>query len=354
MVLERHEDGVILPFGLVALYWLKAYMPLVLTGTAPARAVADRPVGFPQQHNPDKGLGFVRDAFRALAPVSPHDLRVGGRFTGADARNLLRALNDICSNITRMPANYTTYPGSDLRVFEARPARVRADGAIRVNLDRRFLSRFGTFRVPAHLWEAISRYACWIEPVVVGEWCNLMREYDEKRDVIRPTDDYRRALTWLEPERDTSRVRERVELLRSSGKHVYCVWSGTRLRTRFAIDHCFPFSFWPNNDLWNLLPASEAANQKKSDRLPSAELLHRCRDRILQWWDEGYGSTVDRDRFRMEAFSSLPMTGVLARDSGATDAADLHDSVFIGVDSQRVRLRADQQLAEWDGPLTSR
>ena len=119
------------------------------------------------------------------------------------------------------------------------------------------------------------------------------------------------------------------------------MWTGRRLREAFEVDHCFPFACWPNNDLWNLLPTSRRANQKKRDRLPSAELLHSSRDRMLEWWSEGYGDWGILERFRAEASSSLPFSAALS--------GDLWDSTFSGVDNQRVRLRTDQQLDEWDG-----
>ena len=37
-----------------------------------------------------------------------------------------------------------------------------------VRLDEAFLWSFGTFSVPAHLWQAMSRYAPWIEPAVLN------------------------------------------------------------------------------------------------------------------------------------------------------------------------------------------
>ena len=41
-----------------------------------------------------------------------------------------------------------------------------------------------------------------------------------------------------------------------------CVWTGTVLRPdKFDVDHVIPFSLWHNNDLWNLVPASPAANR---------------------------------------------------------------------------------------------
>jgi SOS-response transcriptional repressor LexA len=79
----------------------------------------------------------------------------------------------------------------------------------------------------------------------------------------------------------------------------FCVWTDRRLPQSFQVDHAIPFSLWRNNDLWNLLPASDRANLQKSDRLPTYDLLQRRRDSIIHCWhglDEAFSN-----RFRNEA-----------------------------------------------------
>ncbi|MBN1132359.1 MAG: hypothetical protein JXA39_04730 [Bacteroidales bacterium] len=53
------------------------------------------------------------------------------------------------------------------------------------------------------------------------------------------------------------------------------------------IDHMVPFVAYRNNDLWNLLPTLGSVNIKKSDRIPSVELLSRnpIRERIISYWE---------------------------------------------------------------------
>ena len=67
-----------------------------------------------------------------------------------------------------------------------------------------------------------------------------------------------------------------------------CVWSARPVReaSRLHIDHCFPWSRWFNNDLWNLLPARSDINLAKGDKLPSAETLFSAHGRILDSWDQ--------------------------------------------------------------------
>ena len=317
----HHMD---LPLGLVALFWVRAFRPLVA-------------MDLPQDPAGNDRLAFVKDGFHGLESRSPHDLRIGQQFTGEDAGNLIRAIRDAANCVRSMPATYTRYPGSSEPVFpctRSSPVRIRDT----VRLDEAFLWSFGTFSVPAHLWQAMSRYAPWIEPAVLNEWVEIMRGY-ESNPVSWDT--HMAALRWLEPEHDTGVVRELGRRLRASGSPLYCVWSGRRLAESFEIDHCFPFAAWPCNDLWNLLPSSKKANQGKRDRLPAPEALEKARPRMLDWWNLAYlQNSALAERFEDEGRSALPT-------SVSADGSVTPESLFEGVMIQQIVLKRDQQLAEW-------
>ena len=318
---ERHVD---LPLGLVALFWIRGFKPLLASG-------------FPQLPTGNGWLRFVKDGYRALDRRSPNDFRVGQQFTGEDAANLVRALRDAAHCIRYMPATYTTYPGSSDPVFPCKPGKpVRTGQAVR--LDDAFLWSFGTFSVPTHLWQAMSRYAPWIEPAILNEWIEIMRGYTANPG---SWDDHLAALRWLEPEHDTGIVRTLGRNLRRTGSALFCVWTGRRLRDEFDVDHCFPFAAWPCNDLWNLLPSSTTVNRSKGHRLPAPEALEQARPRMLDWWDRAYLRDPPlAARFEDEVRSALP--------AAATDTDNLTpESLFEGIMIQQIVLKRDQQLAEW-------
>ena len=85
------------------------------------------------------------------------------------------------------------------------------------------------------------------------------------RCAARP--DNRQALTW---------ERNHVNVLLMEEHRFVCPWTG-KLITRpgdYDLDHLLPLSFYPVNELWNLLPVDRVFNQHvKRDRLPSAERL---------------------------------------------------------------------------------
>ena len=86
---------------------------------------------------------------------------------------------------------------------------------------------------------------------------------------------------------DKEDIRSTVEARRIFSKFpsLECVWTGASLKESFEVDHVIPFDLWHNNDAWNLLPASKAANSKKSDKLPSPELLRHSKERVIGYWE---------------------------------------------------------------------
>ena len=266
-VLKKTKDHVSLPFGLVALYWVRAYKPLLMDVT------------YLQQPYGSKKLGFDKKAFRSLADISPYDLRIGTRFEGDNAENMIVALRDARNTIKNMPSFYTTYPNSNNPVFLCESKQIRKRNFIKLDFD--FLAEFGVFKVPLNLWDSMTRYACWIEPAILNEWCELMAGYDAKIGKRKTLDKYMKALSWLDEKRDTREIRTIVEYLKARGTSIYCVWTGKRLKNDYSIDHCFPFGHWPNNDLWNLMPTHPRVNNSKSDKLPSAMLLVSCQHKNI-------------------------------------------------------------------------
>ena len=178
-------------------------------------------------------------------------------------------------------------------------------------MDAPYLWSFGSFSVPRHLWRAFQRYNVWIEPALVAEWIRMMSDYAKKQGRKLDEAAVTQGMAWSEPGRavDVSRGRA-VQLLKDQGS-LHCVWTGTPLtRETLDIDHCFPWSAWPCGDLWNLLPASRNVNQRqKRGKLPADLALRRAKERIIEWWEDGYVRTDDRlltEQFTLEASATLP------------------------------------------------
>jgi SAM-dependent methyltransferase len=330
VVVADESDRVEVPFGMVALNWVRAYLPLVTAGLPQ----------MPGNSGPG-GLGFAKSGFRALMAqsVAAQDLRVGASFTGAQATAIMEALGEACRTIEKYPANVTMLPNSSTRIFATSRRAPRLNAF--VNLTAEFLSEWGTLSVPGHLWRTMLRLGTWIEPVLVSEWISLTNNYANRMGLVLQPGQVESALNWNEPDRDTSLARVVARRLEDSGTPITCVWSGERLTRRtMDIDHALPWSVWPCGDLWNLVPSERSVNQhQKRDRLPSASALAAAREPIIQWWDAAWQADPALARqFAAEARAALPLDG---------DATP--DAVFAGLEWRRLRVRQDQQAPEWGG-----
>jgi SAM-dependent methyltransferase len=326
-VAEEGGDHVVLPLGLVALYWLRMYKPLV------ERGLPQVPVGV--------GMAFVKPGFHGLRTLAPFDLRPGGVVPGETAEALRQALRDAARVIADMPAKHLTY-ADDTAVFPAQAARLpRGSGALALNAE--LFWSLGRIQVPLHVWQALRRMSAWIEPMLLAEWVRQTRDFAERAGRTIATDDVLDALRWLEPTRDTGFVRGLAAARLARGAPVACIWTGEQLRAgAMDVDHCLPWSAWACNDLWNLLPASPAANRTKSGLIVAAPALAEAKPRILDWWRSGYldADEATRARFAEEARSTLPI---------AQDRAPDLDELFSALDFRRLRLRQETGLPEWKG-----
>jgi SAM-dependent methyltransferase len=325
------DDQVALPLGLVGLYWIRVFKPL-LKGRFPQSA--DN-VGLGQ-------LGFVKVGYRALEDTSHLDLRIGmAGFPAPVADALHAALGDAIKTLVTMPTRYITHADGS-PVFHAAPQR-RAGRPSTLRLDEPYLSSFGDFLVPTALWIALQRYTVWIEPAIEAEWARLMQRFAEGQGRTLDRAALTQAMAWPDPARDVRVARDRALALIETAD-LRCVWSEKRLTpATLAMDHCLPFAVWSCDDLWNLLPVDARVNGRKSDRLPSAQKLRDRQGAILEWWQEGYcrpDAPTLRTRFETEARASLPYL---------VPGTVTPTEVFSGLLSQHLRLRYDQQAPVWEG-----
>ena len=326
---ETRGEHVDVPLGIAALYWIRLYLPL-LQRNLPQNPMNRR--GFQR-------LGFAIDALGQLTGPAAYDLRVG-MHVGADRKKAVhRALRAACDTIARMPATYMTYAdGRPILPAAPKPSRLPAE----LVLNEAYFYSFGTLSVPIHIWRALQRYTVWVEPALVEEWIGLTTRYARGQGRTLDEVELRQAMRWSEPAREVTIARNRALALLADG-HLFCVWTGKRLRERsLDIDHCFPWSAWPCDDLWNLLPSQRTVNQhKKRELLPDDLTLRGASDRIMDWWTSAYRSeSVLDERFRLEALARLPTL-----DQSNFDLTDVFDAMSL----QRLRLARDQRIPEWNG-----
>ncbi|MBF7073409.1 methyltransferase domain-containing protein [Glaciecola sp. MH2013] len=331
-IAEGHSGAVIhskstssmvaIPLGLVAMYWLKLFKPLIDN------------FNMPQNSNPNKGLGFVKESgWIQLSALTNNDIFVGALYTH-NHKAVHATLLDISSTIKNMPAKYITLPGSDKCVFEVERSRSKAPEHSLL-LDNSYLMGLGTFYVPRDIWRTLGDYSCWIEPALVNEWVRVMQGFEGKTGRPFSLNDYHQALRWEDKTRSTDKVKQRVSVLQKE-QGVVCTWSKSKLHKHFDIDHTFPFARWPNNDLWNLVPTKPTINRNKSDKLITEARLLDSKDEVMYFWQQAW--KTDQAMFFTQANMALPELGTQNTD---------FDSVFEAMLAQRSRIKETQQLADW-------
>jgi SAM-dependent methyltransferase len=268
-------DAIDIPLGLVALFWVRMYLPLVRAGLPQA----------PRNSGPE-GLGFAKAGFRALLDqaFAPQELRVGATFAGERACSVHAAIGEAAATIATMPANFIRFPNSDHRVFGTLKARA-GGGADRLQLDVAILTSWGRLRVPGHVWRAMARLGAWIEPVLVAKWTRLIRNYGERMGYSPPIGQAEAALAWEEPIRDTAIGRMAAERLFTGSVEIQCVWSGT---ARFSVS------------------AQSGVNSPQRSTAPTEH------PRLIQmYWLSTFASTLSTSLLRSAGWSVVCVSKVL-------------------------------------------
>ncbi|KAB0304454.1 methyltransferase domain-containing protein [Vibrio fortis] len=307
-VIDRSDGKILLPVGLVALYWVRQFKRLIdidIEGS-----------GIQQNSNTTKGLGFVKeDGWNQLKHLSADDLAIGAMFLGEEAKALQKLFSHTISTIKAGPVTFIYQGAKDNKLFEILPPAQRRKSLSSLVIDSDFLASFGYFTLDESLWECFRIYHSWIEPLVVNQWVMEMQRFETNRERNISLQTYHDCLVWIDHNHDTRDVRKRVEQLRKEQAEIVSVWSGTVLKQDYHVDHCLPFTYWPNNDKWNLLPTTTSENLKKSDKVPTTEKLHKSKQRILDWWQLAWDhSELSKQRFFSEAALSLPNIPAQCRD----------------------------------------
>lgn len=276
----RADGSVGIPVRRLAEKWLSYYWPLFAA-----------PVFIPQMQSETSAgtaVAFRRPMLTLMEPyrnAGPHgglstwtlDLQAG-RLPDTLRRVHLRALSSIATAICNGPV---VHSGGSL------------DGGAVFRHDKNHREVL----MSAELWRELSLLGHWIADAVVVRWASLTERFGY-RDGIHAGTVLPLLLAKAEPERATLVARQ-IYQNRTVDR---CTWTDRRLNEGFVVDHVIPFALWGCNDLWNLMPATAAANNQKSDKLPDTELLRARRDQIVGYWTllrDGAREAFDREAERL-------------------------------------------------------
>ena len=271
------EGKVKIPLEAIAEKWILYYWPIF-----------DSEAFIPQRTNERQGGAFGVAIRKPLDLMIEHFKHSGGlnafycdwkagRLSAEAARLFKRTRSLFQSIIHTMPAKYSG--GGHYSVFQYD----RFDRSLCLDVS---------------LWRELCLMGSWISDATVLRWAELTEVFARKE--IKASLVIDRLLFSPDQGRNVSDAQKYFRSLSSRS----CVWSQRPLKPgKFDIDHAMPFSYWRNNDLWNLFPAASDINSAKSDMLPTYGQLRQSQTTIIGYW-QGLNSALG-ERFEREAQTLL-------------------------------------------------
>ncbi len=255
------SDGKVeIPVWAIAEKWLFYYWSLFesylfIPQTRGEEIVCSKPVAFRSTFNE------LIDRYRKTGGFSQFAIdRKSGRLNHENNRITQALLRKIQNTIISGPVKYS---GGSLekKIF-------------------RYNSHDQSIIIDSDLWIELSLTGYWIRDAVILRWADMT--YEMSKHSVKPGDIINMLLAKPTQERDVFDARKIYEGMPEKE----CAWTGNNLRKHFDVDHIVPFSFWRNNDLWNLIPVLPAINRQKRDRLPTRSLLMNRKDLIVFYWEK--------------------------------------------------------------------
>jgi len=269
---------VALPVRYVAEKWLQYYWPLIESKVFMPQISAEAP-------DSNNWIKFRRSLTMLISLYAKAGCYSGFRIErnkgalSADKQKLLKVvMSDIASAIVTGPVKYAGGALITGRVFD-------------------YDSVTKSILISNDLWIELSHLGYWVSQAVILQWAEKTTSLGKGIDVA--------SVVGLLLDKDDIRSTAEARRIFSSLPSLECVWTGVSLKDNFEVDHVIPFDLWHNNDAWNLLPASRPANSKKSNKLPSTQLLTKRKDSILGYWE--LLRILDKSRFNKEAETLLTL-----------------------------------------------
>lgn len=291
--IDRKEDRFHIPFGLLVYKFILYYYPLFEEDMEVPQIGGDSNLAFQNDL-----IGLIK-AYKLRGELSAFNKDIRG--VGIDentSTEFMKLARKVATTIKNMPMKHIGYSlsGEYYSIFQPEESgSLRKKG--RVDL-KYLIDHMGTFSIPADYYEAFKILGSFISgrDSILFKWADFSVKASKKSLPMQAV--LSKMLNEPVNERDVIQAKRYYEeLIRAKG-YLHCVWTGRELKNSYHVDHMIPYSVWGNNDLWNLLPALDAVNGKKRDKIPSPDLIARRRDTIVECW-EGL-SERHEERFKRE------------------------------------------------------
>ena len=312
------DKRVQIPTGLLIERWLLYYYPILQSQTSIPQINGEANLAFGKQLtklicNYEARGGFSAFYNDLKNKGIPEDLQ-------SDFFELAKKLRD---TITQMPMKYIGRSISNefYSIFNYENKTLKSLPSIDIE---RLIQDFGKFSIPFEYYEAFKILGSFIngQDSILFKWAEF--SVNASGNSLSLDKVINEVLKGPITERNIAESKKMYkEILQREGQ-VYCVWTGRKI-SNYDIDHLIPFSVWKNNDLWNLLPSDSRINNQKRDKIPSADIIERQKNLILDYW--GIILENQTTRFQKEiqvallgnnSFSSWKSTGISQLQNSCT------------------------------------
>lgn len=280
--IQIQEDRAYLPLGSVIEKWIYYYYPLFSSNLDSAQINGgSTQLAIAQYLKPIVNFYESRGGLSALY----QDLRKNGipKSIEDDFWNLCKKLKE---TITKMPMKYIgqSIYGKHYKIFDFIPERISPDFDV---INSLLLTKtFGRFSIPTDFYEVFEFMGGFISGSnsIIFKWADFSTKQSKGVKYENIVEQLTKSPVL---ERSVYESTSYFKKLIAKKQSLECVWSGKRITnpTESNIDHLIPYAIWHNNDLWNLLPTHKVINSRKSDRIPSGELIQKRKDAIIFYWE---------------------------------------------------------------------
>jgi hypothetical protein len=125
-------------------------------------------------------------------------------------------------------------------------------------------------------YEEITQYRYWLRDAILMRWIQACERFAGPSSAVAAS-----VLALRRPERDPGAMDRARGLFAAIGYDRRCFYSHADLSTTYDVDHVLPFSRFPVNLFWNLVPVHPKVNGAKSDCVP--RLTPALRDSLREY-----------------------------------------------------------------------
>lgn len=229
-------------------------------------------------------------------------------------------------------SNRSYYSIFEYEKIRSRKVNIKSEN---FNLREYLINNYGFVKFDKNLYMLLNEFGSFINGTesIIFKWALFSSNINKTLDTEKIIFLLRKSTEVQRDVYDAKKVYDRYI------RDLRCVWSNKRLDfANYEVDHALPFSVTFINDLWNLLPAHYEINRKKSDKIPTANLIEKRKEYIKNYWDVLFKEYKNRFLKEME----IGLTGV--------SGGDKKDLFNFGIEKlkQKSKFLIDQGYEPWE------